>query len=111
MLRTVGGRPGLRRLLVSYFLAASLRCQASSVAGVVQRPGGQVVDRGSGSARRRMLVGMSLKVQRSRLAQAHRSRVRRPTSLTVGHAGMLRARVLPAQARIELALGLALHRP
>jgi hypothetical protein len=30
----VGGRPGLRRLLVSYFLAASLRCQASSVAGV-----------------------------------------------------------------------------
>ena len=30
----VGGRPGLRRLLVSYFLAASLRCQASSGAGV-----------------------------------------------------------------------------
>ena len=29
----VGGRPGLRRVLVSYFLAASLRCQASSVAG------------------------------------------------------------------------------
>jgi hypothetical protein len=29
-----GGRPGLRRLLVSYFPAASLRCQASSVAGV-----------------------------------------------------------------------------
>ena len=34
MLRTVGGRPGLRRLLVSYFFAVSLRCQASSVAGV-----------------------------------------------------------------------------
>ena len=34
MLWAVGGRPGLRRLLVSYFLAASLRCQASSVAGV-----------------------------------------------------------------------------
>jgi hypothetical protein len=34
MLRTVGGRPGRRRLLVSYFLAASLRCQASRVAGV-----------------------------------------------------------------------------
>jgi len=34
MLRTIGGRPGLRRLLVSYFLAASLRCQARSVAGV-----------------------------------------------------------------------------
>src|SRR5438045_3133184 len=31
---TVGGRPGLRRLLVSYLPAASLRCQASSVAGV-----------------------------------------------------------------------------
>lgn len=30
----VGGRPGLRRLLVSYFLAISLRCHASSVAGV-----------------------------------------------------------------------------
>ena len=34
MLWTVGGRPGLRRFLVSYFIAASLRCQASSVAGV-----------------------------------------------------------------------------
>jgi hypothetical protein len=34
MLGTVGGRPGLRRLLVSYLLAASWRCQASSVAGV-----------------------------------------------------------------------------
>jgi hypothetical protein len=33
MLREVGGRPGWRRLLVSYFLAASLRCQASSVTG------------------------------------------------------------------------------
>ena len=33
MLGTVGGRPGLRRLLVSYLLAASLRCQVSSVAG------------------------------------------------------------------------------
>ena len=31
---TVGGRPGLRRLLVSYLFAASLRCQPSSVAGV-----------------------------------------------------------------------------
>jgi hypothetical protein len=34
MQRTVAGRPGGRRLLVSYLLAASLRCQASSVAGV-----------------------------------------------------------------------------
>jgi hypothetical protein len=31
---TVGGRPGLHRPLVSYFLAASLGCQASGVAGV-----------------------------------------------------------------------------
>ena len=34
MLRTIGGRPGLRRLLVSFFPAASLRCQTRSVAGV-----------------------------------------------------------------------------
>jgi hypothetical protein len=34
MLRTAGGRPGWRRLLVSYFPAASRRCQAISVAGV-----------------------------------------------------------------------------
>ena len=34
MLLAVRGRPGLRRLLVSYLAAASLRCQASSVAGV-----------------------------------------------------------------------------
>ena len=34
MLRTAGGRPGLRRVLVPYFRAASLRCQAGSVAGV-----------------------------------------------------------------------------
>ena len=31
---TAGGRPGLRRPLVPYLLAASWRCQASSVAGV-----------------------------------------------------------------------------
>jgi hypothetical protein len=37
MLRTAGGRPGVRRLLVSYVLAASLRCQASSVAGVTAK--------------------------------------------------------------------------
>jgi hypothetical protein len=40
-LRTVGGRPGLRSLLVSYFLAASLRCQASSVAGVTGKTSAQ----------------------------------------------------------------------
>ena len=32
---TVGGRPGFPRPLVSYFRPASLRCQASSVAGVI----------------------------------------------------------------------------
>src|SRR6266700_6604078 len=41
MLGTVGGRPGLRRLLVSYLLAASLRCQASSVAGVTAKTSAQ----------------------------------------------------------------------
>ena len=41
MLRTVAGRPGRRRLLVSYFLAASLRCQASSVAGVTGKTSAQ----------------------------------------------------------------------
>ena len=41
MLRTVAGRPGGRRLLVSYLLAASLRCQASSVADVNGRTPGQ----------------------------------------------------------------------
>ena len=34
------GRPGLRLLLVSYFLATSLRCQASSVAGVTVKTAG-----------------------------------------------------------------------
>jgi hypothetical protein len=34
ILGVAGGRPGLRRPLVSYFFAASLRCQARSVAGV-----------------------------------------------------------------------------
>jgi hypothetical protein len=45
MLGTVGGRPGLRRLLVSYLLAASLRCQVSSVAGVTGKIPGPVVAR------------------------------------------------------------------
>ena len=43
MLGTVGGRPGSRRLLVSYLLAASLRCQLSSVAGVTGKMPGQQV--------------------------------------------------------------------
>jgi hypothetical protein len=33
----VGGRPGVRRLLVSYFFTASLRCQARIVAGQTGR--------------------------------------------------------------------------
>jgi hypothetical protein len=37
----VGGRPGLRRLLVSYLFAASLRCQARSVAGVTGKTSAQ----------------------------------------------------------------------
>ena len=37
MLGTVSGRPGLRRLLVSYLLAATLRCLVSSVAGVTAK--------------------------------------------------------------------------
>jgi hypothetical protein len=38
---TVGGRLGLRRLLVSYVFAASLRCQARSVAGVTGKTSAQ----------------------------------------------------------------------
>ena len=34
MVGDFGGRPGLRRPLMSYLLAASPRCQARSVAGV-----------------------------------------------------------------------------
>ena len=37
----VGGRPDLRRLLMLYFFAASLRCQASSVAGVTGKTSAQ----------------------------------------------------------------------
>ena len=48
MLGTVGGRPGLRRLLVSYLPAASLRCKASSVAGVT---GKTSVQRSRGKSR------------------------------------------------------------
>jgi hypothetical protein len=38
---TTGGRPGMRRLLVSYFLATSLRCQASSAAGITGKTSAQ----------------------------------------------------------------------
>jgi len=37
----VGGRPDLRRLLMLYFFAASLRCQASSVVGVTGKTSAQ----------------------------------------------------------------------
>jgi hypothetical protein len=49
MPRTVGGRPGLRRSLVSCFFAAGLRCQASSVAGVTEKTSTQRL-RGSSRA-------------------------------------------------------------
>ena len=39
--RSCGGRLGLRRLLVSYFPAASQRCQATSVAGVTGKTSAQ----------------------------------------------------------------------
>ena len=38
---TFAGRPGLRRLLVSVFFAASLRCQASRVAGATGKTSAQ----------------------------------------------------------------------
>ncbi len=41
MLWTVGGRPGLRRVLVSYFRATSLRCQTSTVGCHREDPGPQ----------------------------------------------------------------------
>ena len=50
MLGIVGGRPGLRRLLVSYFFAASLRCQASSVAGVTGKTSAQRLRGTSGAS-------------------------------------------------------------
>ena len=51
-LGTVGGRPSLRRLLVSYLPAATLRCQASSVAGVTGKPRSSGRGARTGPARR-----------------------------------------------------------
>ena len=62
---TVGGRPGLRRLLVSYLLAASLRCQASSVAGVT----------GKISAQRRRGSSRASAANHTRSAGSYRTRV------------------------------------
>ncbi len=64
MLRTVAGRPGLRRLLVSYFLAVSLRCQASSVAGVT----------GKTSAQRRRGMNRVSAANQARSAGSYRTR-------------------------------------
>jgi hypothetical protein len=58
------GRPGLRRLLVSYFLAASLRCQASSVAGVT----------GKIPAQRRRGMNRASAVNHARSAGSYRGR-------------------------------------
>jgi hypothetical protein len=64
MLRTVTGRPGGRRLLVSYLLAASLRCQASSVAGVT----------GKTPAQRRRGMNRVSAVNHARSAGSYRTR-------------------------------------
>ena len=64
MLRIVAGRPGWRRLLVSYFLAASLRCQASRVAGVT----------GKTSAQRRRGMNPVSAANQARSAGSYRTR-------------------------------------
>ena len=64
MLRTVAGRPGRRRLLVSYFLVASLRCQASSMAGVT----------GKTSAQRRRGMNRVSAANQTRSAGSYRTR-------------------------------------
>ena len=60
----VGGRPGLRRLLVSYFPAASLRCQVSSVAGVT----------GKTPARRLRGISRASAASQARAAGSYRTR-------------------------------------
>jgi hypothetical protein len=64
MLAIVGGRPGRRRLLVSYFLEASLRCQASNVAGVT----------GKISAQRRRGMNCVSAANQARSAGSYRTR-------------------------------------
>jgi hypothetical protein len=68
------GRPGRRRVLVSYFRAASLRCQASSVAGVTGK---------TPAHRRRGMNGASAANQ-ARSAASYRIRpaVRRSTTFS-----------------------------
>jgi len=60
----VGGRPGLRRLLVSYLLPASLRSQARSVAGVT----------GKTSVQRRRGRSRASAVSHTRSAGSYRTR-------------------------------------
>ena len=60
----VGGRPGLRRLVVPYFLAASLRCQASSVAG----------RHGKTSAQRLRGISRASAASQTRSADSYRTR-------------------------------------
>ncbi len=69
MLRTVGGRPGLRWLLVSYFLVASLRCQARSVAGVTGKISAQYL-RGRSRASAANTPGQPVRTARARRSGA-----------------------------------------
>ena len=64
ILGVAGGRPGLRRPLVSYFFAASLRCQAMSVAGVA----------GNISAQRRRDTIRASPANQARSAGSYRTR-------------------------------------
>ena len=79
----VGGRPGLRRLLVSYFPAASLRCQASSVAGVT----------GKTSAQRLRGMSRASAENQARSAGSYRTRpaCRRSTHFSVSSSSAARA--------------------
>ena len=74
MLRITFGRPGLRRVLVSYFRAASLRCQASSVAGVT----------GKSPAHCRRGINKASAANQARSAGSYRTRpaVRRSTAFS-----------------------------
>jgi hypothetical protein len=65
VLGVAAGRPGLRRPLVSYFLAASLRCQARSVAGVT----------GNTSAQRRRDTIRASAENQARSAGSYRTRM------------------------------------
>ena len=111
MLWTVGGRPGLRRFLVSYFIAASLRCQASSVADVT----------GKISALRLRGMSRASAANHTRSAGSYRTRPTRQRSTafwwrrlggTAGAVSMLPASVSrdpPAAPGVRLSSHRALH--